>query len=151
MSKGNQFFTFFLFALCVFVCQQSITMGVGTLNHPGSGFLPLWAGTTTGLLLLALGVGSRRFKTGSIQVAHDAGNVGRKRVLFTSALLFAYTIGVTSLGFATSTFLFTLILLWIIERSARWTLFLKAAAITAGTHFVFVIWLGLPLPTGVFI
>ena len=61
MDRGPALF-FLVFSL--FVCQQSVGMGLGTFSQPGSGFLSFSAGAVNGVL--AFGFSSNpRFRKGA--------------------------------------------------------------------------------------
>lgn len=151
MAKAKRIFMLFLFSLSLFICQQSVVIGIGTLSQPGPGLLAFGAGTATGVLVLVSLIQSIASKKSQSDVAHIGGTVRKGRILLITLSLFGYTVGVNWLGFAVSTFVFVFFMLYILESGKVWHIGLKAAVIAAGNHFIFVVWLGLPLPKGVLI
>ena len=147
MPASSMIFALFLFSLSLFVCQQSVVIGIGTLRQPGSGLLPLIAGIATGILVLVSLFQSIASKEHQTEVPIRE-TVRKGRICLIGLSLFSYTVGVEWLGFVFSTFIFVLFLLYIIECGRIWHMGLKAAVITAGNYFIFVVWLGLPLPRG---
>jgi hypothetical protein len=64
--------------------------------------------------------------------------------------LFVYTSAVNRLGFFLTTFLFVVFVLWLVESKKGWRTLLEAMLITVGNYLLFVKWLGLGLPAGIF-
>lgn len=64
--------------------------------------------------------------------------------------LFVYTSAVNRLGFFLTTFLFVVFVLWLVESKKGWRTLLEAILITVGNYLLFVKWLGLGLPAGIF-
>ena len=148
MGKSDRTSAFFFIGLSLFVCQQSATIGVGTLRKPGPGLLAFGTGVGIGLLSLALLTQSFISKAKEIKPIPTGSLTDRVKFVFICISFFVYTIIINWLGFVFSTFLFVLFLLYSIEPERWWRRILKAVLITIGNYLVFVVWLGLSLPKG---
>lgn len=148
MAKSDRTSALFFIGLSLFVCQQSTTIGLGTLRKPGPGLLAFGAGAGIGLLSLGLLIQSLASKAKEIKPVHAERFIQRVKFLFICVSPFAYMIIINWLGFAFSTFLFVLFLLYAIESERWWRKVLKAVLITIGNYLIFVVWLGLSLPKG---
>ncbi len=128
-------------------CIGSLRLGIGKLNSPGPGFLPLIAGGL--LILLSLGTISegRRIKR-----AESTSPLfkGKRSVVPFSVLisLLVYSLVLDLLGYLLATFLM-LVLLFSIWKKQRLMVVLGASAlITVVTYFFFGSFLKITLPTG---
>ena len=148
MPKYNRLSALFFILFSLFVCQQSMGYGLGSLRHPGPGLMAFGAGAGVGVLALVILVQSMMSKES------QGGDVGEKRTLrkgmflLICVSLFTYTIAVSWLGFLLSTFAFIVFLLRLIEPERWWRTVTKAILITIGDYLVFVVWLELKLPKG---
>ena len=115
---------------------------------PGNRFMPLWvAGASALLALLLLIEASRRKSPGEVEWPDRPGWF---RVVSTLAAIMAFAVVVDLLGFVVGTALFILVVLLGVLRR-RIVPSALAAAITVGIIYsVFVSWLSIPLPKGVF-
>lgn len=135
-------------AISAFVCQQAMLIGVGTLRRPGPGLLAFGAGLGVGLLALVVFV--RSFLSASESGrGEDERSIRRSKFFMICASLFVYAALIHWLGFAASTFLFVLFLFRAVEPERWWRSLVKSALITVGNYLVFVTWLGIGLPKGV--
>ncbi len=150
MLKSNLFSGFFFLLISIFVCQQSIGLGIGALSHPGSGFLPFCTGVGIGILALVLLFQSIASKRSQVE-AENKIIPQRGKFLLVSFSLFGYIIAVNFFGFILSTFAFVLFLLCIFKFARIWFMVMSAALITAGNYVIFEVWLGLNLPKGTLI
>lgn len=148
MEKSDRTSALFFIGVSLFVCQQSTTIGLGTLRKPGPGLLAFGAGAAIGLLSLGLLIQSLISKAKEMGLGHSDRMIHRVKFLLICVSLFTYTIIINWLGFALSTFLFVLFLLYAIESERWWRMVLKAVLITIGNYLIFVVWLGLSLPKG---
>jgi len=144
MVNRNRLSALFFLMFSLFVCQQSMVIGLGTLRHPGSGLVVFAAGAWVGILALVLLTQSRR-----IELQEEERTSEKGKVWLISLSLFGYAVAVNWLGFVLSTFVFVFIILRLIEFERWWLIGMKAALITFGNYLVFVVWLGLSLPKGV--
>jgi len=107
------------------------------------------AGIGVGLLALTVLIGSFLSKAGTGEGEKTAETGGRKRLVPLCVSLFVYTALVSWLGFALSTFLLVLFLLRLAESEKWWFSLVKAGLVTVGNYLVFVEWLGINLPKGI--
>ena len=134
--------------LSVFICQQAVVIGVGSLRKPGPGLLAFGAGAGIGLLAFVVLIRSLLSKREPVEGNQDEGTIRRGKFFMICVSLFVYTVLVSWLGFVPSTFLFVLFLLQTTEPERWWRSIVKAVLITAGNYLVFVVWLGINLPRG---
>ena len=150
MIKSNRSSALFFLLLSIFICQQSVVIGVGTLSQPGPGLLAFGAGAGIGVLALWFLIQSFVSKESRSEVAQNGRTLRKGRFLMICISLFVYTMAVKRLGFVLSTFLFVLFLLRLVESKKWWRTLLEATLITIGNYLLFVEWLGLNLPKGFF-
>jgi putative tricarboxylic transport membrane protein len=150
VSKSDPYGALFFLGLAVYICQQSMGIGVGSLRRPGPGLLSFGAGAGIGLLALAFLIGT--FWKGK-EGREASGKVERgghtATVVVISVSLFIYTIAVSWLGFILATLFFVLFLFRTVESETWWRSTAKAVLVTLGNYLVFVIWLGVKLPKGI--
>lgn len=150
MQRSDRISAIFFAGLSMFVCQQSARIGVGTLWDPGPGLMPFGAGAGVGLLALGLLVRSFLTKEAGLVSEKEEGSLGRGRFLLICTSLFVYSIAVMWLGFVPATFLFVFFILRNIESKPWWHTLIRAVLITAGNYLIFVTWLGISMPKGLF-
>jgi hypothetical protein len=148
MVRSDRTSALFFIGLSLFVCQQSATIGIGTLRKPGPGLLAFGAGAGIGLLSLGLLIQSLTSKAKGIKPVHTESLTHRVKFVLICLSPFAYMMIINWFGFAFSTFLFVIFLLYAIESERWWRMVLKAVLITIGNYLIFVVWLGLSLPKG---
>ena len=148
MKNGTRISSLFFLVLSVFICQQSVVIGVGNLSQPGPGLLAFGAGAGIGVLAFWFLIQSFVSKESRSEVAQNGRTLKRGRFLMICISLFVYTIAVNWLGFLLSTFLFIIFILRLIESKKWWRTLIEAALITVGNYLLFVEWLGLSLPKG---
>lgn len=135
----------------IIVLYSSYHLKIGTLAHPGPGFLPFLSGLI--LCVISLIVFLRGWKH-----VHDpktnrikqlwAGMNWPKTIIITGALLF-YTFILTHLGFLLSTILLLIFLFRIVE-PVRWFVAVGGGLIaTFVSYAIFVLWLQVQLPRGI--
>ena len=147
MKKGDCFSALFLLMVSLFVCQQSMVIGIGNFRKTGSGLLPFGAGAGIGVLALVLLFQSTVSKKGQNEVDHK--RTFQKGRFFTVSLsLFAYAIAVNLFGFVFSTFGFTFFIQYILKFGRIWRMIINAILITAGNYLLFVVLLEMNLPKG---
>ena len=134
-----------LFALfSLYVCAESVRLGLGTYQQPGPGFVSFCAGLILGVLSLALIF--LAFLTGakSGQTWHNPGPI----VMVFVAIL-GFTLLLESLGFILAAFLLVWFLLKIVEQRG-WGFSVGVALVVAGASYVvFDVWLSAQLPAGI--
>lgn len=117
----------------------------GDVHNPGPGFFPWWLGLVLLLLGAILLVQAVKASAGA------AGDGGRPlRVFVLLAVLGLYVVVLEPVGYPLATFLLVLFMLLGLERH-RWPLALAVSVLAAGGSYVlFAVWLGVPLPPGLF-
>jgi hypothetical protein len=128
-------------------CIASLRLGIGKLNSPGPGFLPLIAGGL--LILLSLGTISEGRHVKHAESTPRLFNGKRSAVPISVLIsLLVYSLVLDSLGFLLATF-FMLILLFSIWKKQRLTVVLGASVLTTVlTYLFFGSFLKITLPTG---
>jgi len=150
MSKSDRIPALLFLGLSIFVCQQAVTIGVGSLSQPGPGLLAFGAGIGIGLLALWFLVQSVVSKEQKREQGHEGTALRKGRFLLICLSLFGYALAAKWVGFLLSTFIFVIFVFYMIESKKWWRVLIKAALITIGTHVFFVEWLDLTLPNGPF-
>jgi putative tricarboxylic transport membrane protein len=117
-------------------------------NGPGPAFLPFWLGLVMAVLAAMLLVGALR--------SNDRGadwlpsGEGLRRLVLVLGVTVLYVATLNLVGMVIGTVLFLIVLMRFLDRCA-WPLTLAVALATAGfIYLVFVRWLRVPLPVGVF-
>lgn len=139
-----------LILLSIFVCQQSIGFGIGTLRQPGPGFMAFCAGAGLGLFAIFLLIRSLVSKEQKEKASSDEKSLSNLKFILLSLSLFGYALAVVWFGFLLSTFLFIIIILRLVESEKWWRTIVEATFVTAGNYILFVGWLDLNLPQGIF-
>jgi putative tricarboxylic transport membrane protein len=145
--RSDRITALFFVGLSLFICEQSLEIGLGTPDTPGSGLLSFGAGAGIGILALWLLIQSFRSKKTHDEVQDD-GTFRWGRFLLVCICLFGYALVVNWLGFLLTTFVVVLVLFQLLEPKKWWLIVIEAAAIATGNHLFFVEWLGLSLPRG---
>ncbi len=116
---------------------------MGTLRHPGPGFLPFGLALVLACLAVAL-ILSNRSQGGSSSPFWAERTWVRPLLGVIIFLLYAFVL--VYLGFIATTFLFLIFWMWVIER-IRWTTILSiSVGVTAVLYFIFEFFLEVPLP-----
>jgi putative tricarboxylic transport membrane protein len=115
---------------------------------PGPAFLPFWLGLVMAVLAAMLLVGALR--------STDRGadwlprGEGLRRLVLVLGATAVYVATLNAIGMVVGTVLFMIVLMRFLDRCA-WPITLAVALATAGfIYLVFVRWLRVPLPAGVF-
>jgi putative tricarboxylic transport membrane protein len=133
----------FWLAVALFAAAQGLSLGLGSLHRPGSGFFPFWGGVVLGLLSILLVVRSpARDAPGAARLRPESA----KPVVATGAVL-GYLLLLEVLGFVPVTFLFLLLLFRLEQRSWAFSA-ASAVAGAVGCYVLFQLWLKTQLPTG---
>ena len=124
---------------------SSTQLSMGRFRHPGPGFFPF--GLAVILAILAL-----------VQILQSRGKEEVPapfwpertwlRPLLGAVIFLLYAFSLGHLGFVSTTFLFLVVWMWVIER-IRWANILTiSTAVTAVLYLIFEYFLEVPLPTG---
>jgi putative tricarboxylic transport membrane protein len=145
MSNRDKFSAIFFFFLSLYICYESVHLGVGRLRKPGSGFFSFWSGVAIGILTLAILFQSRKRKADEEESSQ--GSWREKFFCFFSLL--AFVLLLNSLGFLFTTFLFMGFFLKVVERKGWVTSALTALAVALASYGLFEICLQSQLPKGI--
>jgi len=144
MTRTDRWIGLFLALFSLYVCLESLRLGLGTYQRPGSGFFSFYGAVVLGILALALTVLSLRRKGEK----GEAWGVWDKILLVTLAM-FGFALLLEWLGFLLTAFLFIGVLLRVVERRS-WIFSLSVALlIAAASYVVFDLWLKAQLPAGI--
>ena len=150
MGQTNQISSLFWLILGLAVTYGSYRLGLGTLTHPGPGFLPFWCGTIlAGLSILVFIQGRLARRRGDPPTLGQRWEGVRwvKTVLVVLAIL-VYTFIFTYLGFILGTTLLLVFLFKVVEPE-KWPVAVGGAILTSVISFVvFGLWLDVQLPRG---
>jgi putative tricarboxylic transport membrane protein len=125
---------------------ESAKLPLGTVRNPGQGFFPWW--TSAVVVLLALFLLTQALTSRRSINPKATGRMAKVTALL--LVLAAYTFLLDLLGYLICTFSLVLFMLRATDPQ-RWPVALIMALITAvGSYGVFAIWLGVPLPRGLF-
>jgi hypothetical protein len=146
MHKWNRITGCILFCIgAVTAWSAATTLSMGSLRHPGSGFLPFGLACILSLLSLPL-----VFRTG--KGAGPAAAFWPERTwlrpLQGSLALFAYAFFLSILGFVPTTLLFLVGWMRYMEGLPWWKVIWVAVGVTAALYLLFVWFLGVPIPGG---
>lgn len=148
MKRNDSIGGLFFLAVGILFAVYSQSVDIGTMEEPGPGFLPLWAGVLLGIMSIAL-LGKTFF-----QKKYEAGEPffpekdSWKRVTMVVASLLAYNFLLQHLGFILITFLFVAFLVKSVFPQTWLRTFVTAALSTAGAQLIFVNLLEINFPKG---
>ena len=137
---------FFLLA-GVFFSVYSQSVDIGTIEEPGPGFLPLWAGVLLSALsaLLVVKTWFKAFEAGEpFFPEHDSW----KRISMVVLALICYNLLLVPLGFSLVTFLFVAFLMKCIFPQPWLKTVIAALLATAGARIIFINLLEIQFPKG---
>jgi len=139
-------------AISIFVCAESMSIGVGTFRSPGSGFFLFLSGVGLGMLALTLVAKEILKKKGDENITNLWKGVKWSKVIFVLASLFIYAILLPILGYVIMTFLLMTFLfgIGVTERPRLWVLGVSALFAALLSYIVFCVWLDVQLPKGIF-
>lgn len=130
------------------VCLGSMRIGFGTFNAPGPGFLPFLAGVF--LVLCSLPILIKASFEKKPKVAYPQKPVNLRKSIKAIIGFFAYTLLLSTLGYAIGTFLLMLFLFKGVENLKwRWAVITAVLTVLA-SYILFDFWLQCMLPKGLF-
>jgi len=123
--------------------ERTMKMGIG-IN-----FLPFWMSAFIGILALTLFISALRGKISEPdKPLFPRENIPRVAIV-TTALL-GYIIFLETIGYIISTFLFFLVTIFVLQRKRIVSILFFGALFTLILFAIFKVWLGSPLPSGLF-
>jgi putative tricarboxylic transport membrane protein len=150
MGQANQISSIFWLILGSAVSYGSYRLGLGTLTHPGPGFLPFWCGTIlAGLSALVFFQGTLAKRRGDqIPLGRKWKGMRWSKTVFVVLAILVYIFTFTYLGFLLSTTLLLIFLLKAVDPE-RWMVAVGTAIFASLASFVvFALWLDVQLPRG---
>jgi putative tricarboxylic transport membrane protein len=133
------------FGLYVIVASSRFTYS--SEEGPGPGFLPLWLGIAIFALAVGLIISSQRDPAPRISEQRHSWSGETRAVSAWLGLMGAIFLS-PFVGFTPSLMLMAVFIIACLERRSLWTALLAALGIGIGFHLLFVVVLGLSLPTG---
>lgn len=149
MARLDRIFSFIWIALGIFQCSESISLGLGNVMEPGTGFMPFVMG------LVMIGLAIALFLESYFELRKNPGQkislwseVYWKRVVHITVIMLIYAVLLPKLGFLLDTFLVMVFLLKSGE-PVKWPAAIVVGALTAVVSYViFGVWLNVSFPTG---
>ncbi len=118
------------------------------VEGPGPGFMPFWLGLV--MAVLSLGLLVKSLREPSAGEAWLPTGEGLKRLLVVMGVSIAYVALLKVIGMTVGTALFLFILVRYLDRRAWWVCAAIGAGAAAANWAVFVFWLKVPFPEGMF-
>ena len=150
MARFDRIFSFIWIALGVFQCAESISLGLGSVMEPGTGFMPFAMGLVMIGLAIALFLESYfEMRKKPSQKVSLWSEVYWKRVVYITVIMLSYAVLLPKLGFLLDTFLVMVFLLKSGE-PVKWPAAIVVGALTAVVSYViFGVWLSVSFPAGI--
>ncbi|MEK6672899.1 MAG: tripartite tricarboxylate transporter TctB family protein [Nitrospirota bacterium] len=150
MRKYNLISGVIWLILAIFLCLESLRLGIGKFQFPDAGFFPLLTAIFMGLfsvfLLLEATIGNNQKKEAKIAVW--SAETRWKKIILTLLALVIYSIVLEKIGYLLSTFVLMLFLFKTIEPQ-KWSVAVLGAIITVLlSYLVFNVWLKTQFPVG---
>ena len=149
MKKYDRGSSLFWLLLSIFICTQSLRMGIGTARHPGMGFMTFGSSVLLGILSLVIFFRTflQNETSGTTPILS---NIGWKKLIFVVIALLIYSLLLPILGYLIATFLLMSFLFWVKE-GMKWRWILGSSFLTTlVTYIVFSKWLNCQFPDGLF-
>jgi putative tricarboxylic transport membrane protein len=148
MRNYNLFSGLFLTALSIGACVKAYRLGLGSGGSPGPGLIPFAVAALLGLMSIYLCL------RGAVQVARGYKEkqafrgIGWRKAMLVLIILAGYAAFFNFLGFPFATFVFMILLLWIVGRQTL-RRSLTVSLLTVGSSYaLFILLFELPLPKG---
>jgi putative tricarboxylic transport membrane protein len=138
------------FILSILAVTESYRLRLGSLEKPGSGFLPFVAASVLGLLSLLILLQSLPVREELRKGDHWPNPKGWPKAAIVLIALLGYTLSVEKLGFIITTFILILFLLKTIEPQPWLKAILFSFSGSFLSYLLFCTWLKVPLPSGFF-
>lgn len=142
----------FWLLLSIYVCIESLRLGIGTFHNPGMGFFAFCTSGLLGILSLILFL-QTFLKKGEAKIEPLFSGMLWKRVLLVLIALVIYSKLMPLIGYLISTFSLMTLLFWILEPGRmRWFLWSLVISFltTIISYYIFSILLNCQFPMGLF-
>jgi putative tricarboxylic transport membrane protein len=152
MKRPYQVMSAVFFVFAIFIFWQSLELRYYTSLGPGPGFFPAWLSGFLALLSAVMFYQATWRKPGREPMPVDffASRVGYFRIVAIIVATTFVVVTMDSLGFRISILAYLLFLLFTLGRVNLIVTALVALAGSFGVYHVFVNWLAVPLPIGMF-
>lgn len=153
MDHSDQLSALFWLAISISVCLQAVQIDIGTFGYPGPGFFPFLSGVILGTLSIILVIKSTLMQKAEVRLTNSWKGMEWSKIVLLLTSLFMYAILLPILGYLITTFGLMAFMYDIKFGSGMRRIWIKLASafITVlVTYFAFSIWLGVPLPKGIF-
>jgi hypothetical protein len=149
MKKYDMGSSLFWLLFSLFVCIESLRLGIGTLQRPGMGFMPFG---TSGLLAIIslIQLFHTIFKEEDIKIQPIFYGSLWQRVIPILVASFVYAKLMPLGGYLISTFLLMSFLFWIVKGQKWWRVLVFSFLTTFITYYLFSVWLKGGFPVGPF-
>jgi putative tricarboxylic transport membrane protein len=147
MKTYDRFTGLFWLILSVFVCIHSLRLGIGTVRHPGLGFMAFGTSLLLGLLSVILLLQAFFGEKSGGASPPLAGKLWRK-VFFVLIALLVYAVILRPIGYLISTLLLMIFLFWVVKGQKWWLVLIYAVLTTLITYYVFSVLLKGQYPEG---
>lgn len=151
MKKYNLITSLAWMAVGSLFLKGAISMGLGSLDEPGSGFFPFLMSVLLISFSSILFISSLKKGEGfkfALSERFWPGSYGRGKIVLIVISLVLYVVAFNYLGFVLTTFLFVFFILRFVETLKWVTVVFAAGLTTAGFYAIFEIWLLVNLPAG---
>ncbi len=140
---------FFWLGVSIFVCIESLKMGIGSPHAPHPGFFPFWSAVVLGVFGILLIIISTIAKKRQGKIIDLWKGTQWQREIWILCALFVYLLLLTKLGYLVSTFGLMVLMMITIERWRVWWLGISALVIVLASYLIFYVFLNVNLPKGI--
>lgn len=148
MHADNRGSSLLFLVFSIFICAESLSLGIGKPSSPGPGFMAFGGSILLGILSLTqflLGV----FGGGETEKQSPFAGTSWQKVALVLLALLIYAKLLRIGGYLITTFLLMSFLLGIIERQKAWVILLLSFLATIGSYYFFSVLLNCQFPSGI--
>ena len=149
MSHADRICGIFWLVFGVLVSIESYRLGLGTLYHPGPGFVFFWAAIILGIMSLVILIQAWGGKKSEESGIHYSGKLNIRKMILVMISVFLYALFMEKLGFIPITLLLFVFLLGFVEKKGWIFTIFTSIAVTCLAYLLFETWLKSQLPKGV--
>jgi len=149
MKIHDQLSSLFWLGLSVYVCRESLRLGVGTLRNPGMGLMAFGGSILLGVFSLALLIQATIKKTTPNASPTEASTLWNRVISVLFALLI-YAELMPIAGYLITTFLLMGFLFWIVKKGKIGWVVISSLLTTVLSYMIFSKWLNCQFPEGFF-
>ncbi len=150
MKRPYQITAIVLLLLSAFFVHEALQMKIYVPLGPGPGFLPLWLGITLAALAMGILYGATFMSVEPMPSGFFPTRAGYHRLAGIMAALIMVVVLMDRIGFRLVMFLFYVFLVFVLGRQKLIVTVLVALVGSFGVYHVFVDWLNVQLPMGMF-